>query len=109
MPAGEWFMLPEHEANLETLRCSRSAEETWWKLFQLLIPNMQNQSIESLRSQYWPCKRTPAVATGAILTVGSDYINFDAFMMPSMVFPNALFESELPNVHAPGVTLDRYV
>ncbi|KPM45157.1 hypothetical protein AK830_g1409 [Neonectria ditissima] len=88
MPAAERFMLSENETIVQRLGCLGTAEETWWKLFQLLFPDMQNWSIESLKSQYWPY-----------------YIHLNAFMLPSMVFPNALFEQEQPGVHIPGVTV----
>ncbi|KAK7425558.1 hypothetical protein QQZ08_007999 [Neonectria magnoliae] len=54
MPDSDRFMLPEHEMTVQTL-VGRPAEEIWWKLFELLIvPDIQNWTYESLRSQYTP-------------------------------------------------------
>ncbi|RSL58735.1 hypothetical protein CEP54_007625 [Fusarium duplospermum] len=85
----ERFMTPNQETDLEKTSCAGSEEETWWEIFRLLIPDMQNRTRESLKSQYWPY-----------------YMHLDSFMMPSMIFPNALFESEHTEVHVPGATLE---
>ncbi|KAH7009632.1 hypothetical protein EDB80DRAFT_713609 [Ilyonectria destructans] len=89
MSPNERFMLSEHEASLEKLGSSACPEETWWKLFQLLVPDIQSWTLESLKSRYWPY-----------------YVSFDAFRIPSMVFPHAYFESEQPSLHIPGTTME---
>ncbi|KAI8724143.1 hypothetical protein NCS52_00272000 [Fusarium sp. LHS14.1] len=85
----ERFMGPSQETDLEKASGSGCEEETWWEIFQLLIPGMQNRTRESLRSQYWPY-----------------YMHLDSFMMPSIIFPNALFESEHTEAHVSGVPLE---
>ncbi|UPL02528.1 hypothetical protein LCI18_013462 [Fusarium solani-melongenae] len=89
MLTAERFMGPNQETDLEKVSGAGCEEETWWEIFQLVIPDMQNRTRESLKSQYWPY-----------------YMHFDSFMMPSMIFPNALFESENTGVQTSGATLE---
>ncbi|KAK0738150.1 hypothetical protein B0T18DRAFT_239901 [Schizothecium vesticola] len=39
-PGNERFMDPLHESEVEE-PCGARTEDTWWKLFQLLIPGME--------------------------------------------------------------------
>ncbi|KAH7148317.1 hypothetical protein EDB81DRAFT_758747 [Dactylonectria macrodidyma] len=75
MPSTERFMSAEHEAQLERLTCSGSDEETWWSLFQRLIPGMQERELNSLKNEFFPY-----------------YIYVDSFMIPAITFSNALFQ-----------------
>lgn len=110
MSPNERFMLSDHEASLEKLGSSDCPEETWWKLFQLLVPDIQSWTLESLKSRYWPCKWVFSGVVAPLLTrLGPDYVSFDAFRIPSMVFPHAYFESEQPSLHIPGTTMEGYV
>jgi hypothetical protein len=54
----ERFMQVEHESEVEKPCGSISEEETWWGLFQLLIPGMDTQSTAWIKSQYYPCMGT---------------------------------------------------
>ncbi|KAF4984207.1 hypothetical protein FZEAL_547 [Fusarium zealandicum] len=87
MPATEPLMRPRDETNLEEICYSRSAEETWWTIFQLLIPDMQSQTLDSLKAQYSPY-----------------YFQIDSFMIPSLTFPYASFELGQPS--APGFNVE---
>ncbi|KAH7149078.1 hypothetical protein B0J13DRAFT_550625 [Dactylonectria estremocensis] len=75
MPSTERFMSAEHETELERLTCSGSDEETWWSLFQRLIPGMQERELSSLKAEFFPY-----------------YICFDSFMIPAITFSNASFQ-----------------
>ncbi|KAH6986312.1 hypothetical protein BKA56DRAFT_580224 [Ilyonectria sp. MPI-CAGE-AT-0026] len=75
MPGAERFMSAENETELERVCSSGSDEETWWNLFQLLIPGMQERDLDSLKTEFWPY-----------------YIHLDSFMIPAITFSNASFQ-----------------
>jgi hypothetical protein len=51
----ERVMSLEQEEEIE--RCSMNSEEdTWWWLFQQLIPGMRECSLDQLKQRYSPCK-----------------------------------------------------
>ncbi|KAJ4259623.1 hypothetical protein NW762_007553 [Fusarium torreyae] len=75
MPTTERLMSRESEVKLEKLGCSGSAEETWLKMFQLLIPNMQDRDLQSLRSQVYPY-----------------YLLSGSLELPPISFPGASFQ-----------------
>jgi len=50
-------MDPTHEKETEKPCGAMSEEDTWWKLFQLLIPGMEVWDLPSLKKQYYPCKK----------------------------------------------------
>lgn len=56
MPGAERFMSAENETELERVCSSGSDEETWWNLFQLLIPGMQERDLDTLKTEFWPCE-----------------------------------------------------
>jgi len=51
-------MDPTHETEVEK-PCGGMSDDTWWKLFQLLIPGMEVWDLPSLKKQYYPCKKNP--------------------------------------------------
>lgn len=51
------------ETELESCGSSASEEDIWWKLFQLLIPGMDNHEAASLKERYWPCEPYSPVDT----------------------------------------------
>ncbi|KAK0639852.1 hypothetical protein B0T16DRAFT_248864 [Cercophora newfieldiana] len=79
-PELERFMDAEHESQVEQLSGPMS-QETWWKLFRLLIPGMQSQELAWLKARYYPY-----------------YISGDFLLsIPSLNFDNVLI-SQLPEV-----------
>jgi hypothetical protein len=52
----EVLMSEEQEAAMRNCCTMSTEEENWWKLFQTLIPGMQSRTVESLRTEYSPCK-----------------------------------------------------
>ena len=50
-------MEPNHESEVEKPCGSMSEEDTWWRLFRLLIPEMESRDLAHLQSLYDPCKR----------------------------------------------------
>lgn len=52
-------MEAHHETEIEGLCSSTSSEEdTWWKLFRLLIPGMDTMDESMMKLSYYPCKHT---------------------------------------------------
>ncbi|RSM00602.1 hypothetical protein CEP52_009010 [Fusarium oligoseptatum] len=71
----EWFMTLEQESEVENCT-GTEPEETWWKLFRLLIPGMATEDLLQLKGRYFPY-----------------YVHFDmSLQMPSITFPNVSFE-----------------
>ncbi|KAI1344459.1 hypothetical protein F5Y15DRAFT_112374 [Xylariaceae sp. FL0016] len=56
MPEYERFMSHEMATELGMISVSGCEEKAWWKLFRLLIPNMENRDLASLQQDYSPCK-----------------------------------------------------
>ncbi|KAF4985004.1 hypothetical protein FDECE_16904 [Fusarium decemcellulare] len=89
-PAGDRCMCLEDEGEIEKLGCSGSAEEIWWKIFRLVIPDMLGQTPEHLRCNYSPY-----------------YMRLNpSFMIPGLTFPNASFQPDQPNML--GSTLESF-
>ena len=49
-------MEPNHESEVEKPCGSMSEEDTWWRLFRLLIPEMESWDLAYLKGLYDPCK-----------------------------------------------------
>ncbi|KAF4969728.1 hypothetical protein FSARC_3071 [Fusarium sarcochroum] len=94
MPTTEKLMSRESEEELEELGCSRSAEETWLKMFQLLIPNMQDRDLQSLRSQFYPY-----------------YLYSGSLELPPISFPGAPFQLQqsVPTTATQGFEIETQV
>ncbi|KAK7992926.1 hypothetical protein PG988_001720 [Apiospora saccharicola] len=78
-PAGALMSLAQ-EGDFERLRMSGPEDTSWWRMFQLLIPGMNERDIASLKVEFSPY-----------------YIKFDSFMVPAITFTNV----SLPPLQAP--------
>lgn len=67
MPTYEWFMALEQETEVENC-VGTEPEDTWWKLFRLLIPGMAAEDLLQLKGLYFPCKLSYDVCETRLLT-----------------------------------------
>ncbi|KAH8660462.1 hypothetical protein BX600DRAFT_514067 [Xylariales sp. PMI_506] len=75
-PECDRFMSPENETEIERTCRGSSDEETWYNLFRLLVPGMENRYTASLMCQYWPYYYIP---------------NNSTFMIPSIPLEGSMF------------------
>ncbi|RMJ17284.1 hypothetical protein CDV36_003031 [Fusarium kuroshium] len=88
MPGFEWFMTLEQEREVEN--CSGThPEDSWWKLFRLLIPEMAQEDISRLKGRYFPY-----------------YVRVDlSLVVPSLYLTNVSFQDShvQPSGHLNGI------
>ncbi|KAK1764956.1 hypothetical protein QBC33DRAFT_517170 [Phialemonium atrogriseum] len=87
-PVGELFMDTDHESEVEKPCGSMSEEDTWWKLFRLLIPGMETRDFCWLNTHYYPY-----------------YIAYDVSMtIPTLNFINTSFSQPQPETSTGDVS-----
>lgn len=97
----------DHESEVEKPCGSMSEEDTWWKLFRLLIPGMETRDFCWLNTHYYPCKGTPEAGRRSIATdLVLDYIAYDMSMtIPTLNFINTSFSQLQPETSTGDVSI----
>ncbi|KAI1810953.1 hypothetical protein GGS20DRAFT_589018 [Poronia punctata] len=92
-PANEVFMSEEHEKEINKFSLAGlSEEETWWAWFQLLIPEMRDRDLASLRLEYWPYYYSPP-----FLAPTSSLTNMPFLQSTTSTLGNGLFGDDHGN------------
>lgn len=90
-PADECFMDAETETLMkqkarDTRSDRTSPEASWWSLFKMLIPGVQETEIDELKEQYDPCELASQLL-GYPLTKADYKRNTQVLMTPAFMFP----------------------